>query len=53
MRANVRSSCDHLRQGSAILKDLIANHSLLVVGAEYCLETGKVDFFDSVPAERE
>lgn len=53
VRANVRASCDHLRHGSAILEELIANHSLLVVGAEYCLETGKVDFFDGVPAECE
>lgn len=53
VRANVRASCDHLRHGSAILEELIANHGLLVVGAEYCLETGKVDFFDGVPAECE
>ncbi|TDY04206.1 carbonic anhydrase [Thiohalophilus thiocyanatoxydans] len=53
VRANVRASCDHLRHGSAILEDLIANNGLLVVGAEYCLETGKVDFFDGVPAECE
>jgi carbonic anhydrase len=53
MRANVRASCDHLRHGSAILEELIANHGLLVVGAEYCLETGKVDFFDGIPPECE
>ncbi|MDZ7661884.1 carbonic anhydrase [Thiohalophilus sp.] len=53
VRANVRASCDHLRHGSAILEELIANNGLLVVGAEYCLETGKVDFFDDVPAECE
>ncbi|MEX2364978.1 MAG: carbonic anhydrase [Pseudohongiellaceae bacterium] len=49
VRANVRASCDHLRHGSAILEDLSANNGLLVVGAEYSLETGKVDFFDGVP----
>ncbi len=53
VRANVRASCNHLRHGSAILEELIANHGLLVVGAEYSLETGKVDFFDGVPPECE
>jgi len=53
VRANVRASCDHLRHGSAILEELIATNGLLVVGAEYSLETGKVDFFDGVPAECE
>ncbi len=53
VRANVRASCDHLRHGSAILEELIANHGLVVVGAEYCLETGKVEFFDGLPAECE
>lgn len=48
-RANVRASADHLRHGSAILEELIANHGLLVVGAEYNLESGRVDFFDGVP----
>lgn len=49
IRANIRASCDHLRHGSAILEDLIATDGLLVVGAEYSLETGQVDFFDGVP----
>lgn len=48
-RANVRASADHLRHGSAILEELIANDDLLVVGAEYDLESGRVDFFDGVP----
>ena len=48
-RANVRASADHLRHGSAILEELIARDSLLVVGAEYNLESGRVDFFDGVP----
>ena len=50
VRANVRASADHLRHGSAVLEDLIQNDGLLVVGAEYSLETGMVDFFDGVPA---
>ncbi len=44
-RANVRASVDHLRHGSALLEALVAGDGLLVVGAEYSLETGRVDFF--------
>ena len=46
VRANVRIAADHLRHGSRILEHLIANEGLLIVGAEYSLETGVVDFFD-------
>jgi carbonic anhydrase len=46
VRANVRASADHLRHGSALLEQLIDEGKLLVVGAEYSLETGEVDFFD-------
>ena len=46
VRANVRSSVSHLRRGSQILEQLIENDNLVVVGAEYSLETGVVDFFD-------
>jgi carbonic anhydrase len=49
VRANVRVSASHLRQGSDILEQLIQKGRLLVVGAEYSLETGVVDFFDGVP----
>lgn len=49
VRANVRVSADHLRHGSEILERLILSDGLLVVGAEYSLETGVVDFFDGVP----
>ncbi len=51
VRLNIRISANHLRSGSAILEDLIANQGLVVVGAEYSLETGVVDFFDGVPEE--
>lgn len=47
-RANVRVSADHLRHGSKVLEHLIRDEGLLVVGAEYSLETGIVDFFDGV-----
>lgn len=51
VRANVRASANQLRHGSEIIEDLIQNDDLLIVGAEYCLETGIVDFFDGVPKE--
>ena len=50
MRANIRSAADHLRHGSEVLERLVERDGLLIVGAEYCLETGVVDFFDGVPA---
>ena len=46
VRANIRASANHLRHGSDILEQLIQQESLLVVGADYSLETGRVDFFD-------
>lgn len=49
VRANIRASADHLRHGSEILERLIAEEGLLVVGAEYSLETGEVRFFDGLP----
>lgn len=49
VRANVRVSANYLRHGSDILEDLIEQEGLLVVGAEYSLETGSVDFFDGLP----
>lgn len=50
VRANVRVAADHLRHGSAILEQLIETSGLLIVGAQYSLETGQVDFFDGLPA---
>jgi len=49
VRANIRVSVDHLRHGSEVLEQLIQKDGLLVVGAEYSLETGVVSFFDGVP----
>jgi carbonic anhydrase len=51
VRANVRVSANHLRHGSELLERLIQREGLLVVGAEYSLETGLVDFFDGVPED--
>ncbi len=49
VRANVRMAAQTLRASSPILERLILEDGLLVVGAEYSLETGEVDFFDGVP----
>jgi len=49
VRANVRASTDHLRHGSDSLEKLIRTEDLLIVGAEYSLESGVVEFFDGVP----
>jgi carbonic anhydrase len=49
VRDNVRHSADHLRHGSEMLEQLIQSDGLLIVGAEYSLETGIVEFFDGVP----
>lgn len=48
VRANISASAEQLRHGSAIIEGLIASDGLLVVGAEYSLVTGEVDFFDGV-----
>ncbi|HKE94481.1 MAG TPA: carbonic anhydrase [Povalibacter sp.] len=52
VRANIRASAAHLRHGSQTIEQLIKREGLLVVGAEYSLETGLVDFFDD-PADWE
>ncbi len=50
VRANVGVSVSHLRYGSDVLEKLIRNEGLAVVGAEYSLETGEVEFFDGLAA---
>ena len=49
VRANIRAAANQLRHGSEVLERLIVEQKLLIVGAEYSLETGIVDFFDGVP----
>lgn len=49
VRANVRASVANLRYSSPVLEKYIGNNQLLIVGAEYNLETGEVDFFESIP----
>ena len=51
IRSNVRASANHLRHGSDVLEPRIQGGGLLVVGAEYSLETGVVDFFEGTPEE--
>ena len=46
VRANIRLSANHLRHGSDVVEQLILEDGLLVVGAEYSLATGVVDFLD-------
>ncbi|WP_088921608.1 carbonic anhydrase [Granulosicoccus antarcticus] len=52
-RANIRASVAHLKHGSQILENLIAHEGLKIVGAEYSLETGKVDFFQDGVGEED
>jgi len=46
MTANVLSSVNQLRHGSAIIEGLISSDGLVVIGAWYSLETGKVEFLE-------
>ena len=50
VRANIRASASHLRHGSELIEQMVDKDGLLVVGAEYSLETGEVDFFDGIAA---
>lgn len=52
VRSNIRMSANHLRHGSEVLEQLIRNDGLAVVGAEYSLDTGCVEFFDGLPLSR-
>jgi carbonic anhydrase len=46
VRANVSVSVSHLRYSSDVLEKLIQEDGLMVVGAQYSIETGVVEFFD-------
>ena len=48
VRANIRASVAHLRYGSEILERLIERDGLVVLGAEYSLDTGKVEFLNDI-----
>jgi carbonic anhydrase len=47
VRNNIRMSVNQLRHGSEVLEHLVENEGLRIVGAEYSLETGVVEFLDS------
>ncbi len=49
VRENVRYSTNALRHGSDIIEELIRKDEFLIVGAEYSLDTGVVEFFDGTP----
>ncbi|HEY3935600.1 MAG TPA: carbonic anhydrase [Gemmatimonadales bacterium] len=47
VRGNIRASVSHLRHGSQLIEQLGRDDGLWVVGAEYSVETGVVEFLDS------
>jgi len=49
VRAHVRVAAAQLSHGSDIIERLVQSGSLLIVGAEYSLATGVVDFFEGLP----
>jgi len=49
VRANIRASLDRLLEGSHLLDQLAQRGELLIVGAEYSLNTGIVEFLDIQP----
>ena len=48
--ANIVASVNQLRHGTASLRRLVRKEGLLVVGAEYSVETGVVEFLHSAKA---
>ena len=52
VRANIEASVHQLRHGSRVLAKLAEDEGLVVVGAEYSVETGVVEFFDNVTVRR-
>ena len=52
VHANIHSSVHQLQHESKILKNLVKKGNLLVLGDEYSLDTGIVNFFDKLPQEK-
>ena len=46
VRANVLASANHLRHGSRFLEEMVRDNELMIVGADYDIDSGLVDFFD-------
>ena len=44
----ILSATNHLQHGSQMLERLISENEISVIGAEYSLETGVVEFFDAM-----
>lgn len=51
VRANIRASVRQLKNGSPIIESWIDGGDLAVVGAEYSLESGAVEFLPPLPGE--
>lgn len=50
VRANVQASVAHLYDGSELLTEAVDDGRLLIVGAEYDLDSGRVEFLDTPAA---
>ena len=46
IKSNIRTATNQLQHGSSVLETMIQEGSLAIVGAEYSLQTGEVEFFD-------
>jgi len=48
IRANILASTNNLRHGSQMLEQLVLDDQLMIVAAEYSLETGVVEFITDI-----
>lgn len=46
IKSNIRAATSQLQHGSSVLESLIQEGTLSIVGAEYSLQTGEVEFID-------
>jgi carbonic anhydrase len=53
VKANIRLATDHLRHGSQTIEEFIRLDKVMIVGAQYSIETGIVEFFDVPDAHPE
>ncbi|MFL5318295.1 MAG: carbonic anhydrase [Myxococcaceae bacterium] len=51
VRANVRACVAHLRNGSQLIEDYVRPGSVVVAGAVYDLDTGRVEFIELPPKQ--
>jgi len=47
VKANIQTSVAELKRGPGVLDHLIRTDGLVVIGAEYSLQTGEVEFFEA------